>query len=93
MNIPVMREEVVLVVHVEDVKAALRKRYGSLEVAQRKLGLKGVQALRDYLAGKSMTPHPVVARELGYEPEHLRLVRGLVPKCGEESASEQGEAA
>jgi lambda repressor-like predicted transcriptional regulator len=89
MSIPVMREEVVQVVHVEDVKAALRKRYGTLEVAQRKMGLKGSQPLRDYLAGKSMASHAVVARELGYEPEHLRLISGIFPKCGEES----GEAA
>jgi lambda repressor-like predicted transcriptional regulator len=93
MSIPVMREEVVVVVHVEDVKAALRKRYGTLEVAQRKLGLRGAQPLRDYLAGKSMAPHAIVARELGYEPEHLRLVSGIVPKCGEQSDGRTERAA
>lgn len=93
MSIPVMRQEVVQVVHVEDVKAALRKRYGTLEVAQRKMGLKGTQPLRDYLAGKSMAPHAVVARELGYEPEHLRLVSGIVPKCGEQSVDAPERAA
>lgn len=86
MGIPVLREEVIIVVHVEDVKAALRKRYGTLEIAQSKLGLKNTQ-MSDYMRGNSTSAHEAVARELGYNPEHLKVVRGIVPKSGEVSGS------
>ena len=49
--------------HKEDVKAELRKRFGSLDRAQEALGLKG-QQLRDLLRGKSSAAHEAVAREL-----------------------------
>lgn len=87
-----MREEVISVVHREDVKAALCKRYGTIEKAQKALGFNGAQ-LRDYFAGKSTTAHDVVARELGFEPAHLKLVSGIVPKCGVEISARPGAAA
>ncbi len=82
MSVAILREEVIAVVHREDVKAALRKRYGTIEKAQEALGLKG-QQLRDYFAGKSASAHAAIAKELNYEPEHLKVVSGIIPKCGD----------
>tara|TARA_R100001132_G_C3247726_1_gene76040 strand:+ start:268 stop:585 length:318 start_codon:yes stop_codon:yes gene_type:complete len=67
--------------HKEDVKAELRKRFGSLDRAQEALGLKG-QQLRDLLRGKSSAAHEAVARELAIEPDSLEITGGLVRQCG-----------
>ena len=70
-------------VHKEDVKAALRKKYGSVEAAQAAMGFAGTQ-LRDLLRGRRSRPvHEAVAKELGYDPDHLEITIGVVHKSGE----------
>lgn len=67
--------------HREDVKALLRKRYGTLEKFAVIAGVEA-QAVRDLLRGKSQRAHPEVAAEVGVEPGQLVIthdvpVRGL----------------
>ena len=73
-------------VHREDVKAILRKRYGSLEAFQVAHGLEG-QQVRDLLRGKSKTACAAVAEELGVDPEQLVITSGEVPVCGDSKRS------
>ena len=84
MGVTVLRRDTVSVVHKEDVKAELRKRFGSLDKAQDALGLKG-QQLRDFLRGKSSVAHKAVAGALEINPEHLVVTSGIVPESGAQS--------
>lgn len=77
------------VIHREDVKALLRKRYGSLEAFQHASGLDG-QQVRDLLRGKSMKARAAVARELGVDPDQLVITSGEVPVCGAHSNTHAG---
>ena len=81
MGVTVLRRDTVSVVHKEDVKAELRKRFGSLDKAQDALGLKG-QQLRDFLRGKSSVAHEAVASALEINPQHLVVTSGIVPESG-----------
>lgn len=74
------------VMHREDVKAVLRKRYGSIEAFALARGLKS-QAVRDLLRGKARGPIREVARELGVKPEHLQISQG--PVCGTDSSAQR----
>ncbi len=69
-------------IHREDVKALLRKRYGSIEAFQALRGLSG-QQVRDLFRGKSSKALPAVAQELGVEADHLVIATGEIPVCGE----------
>lgn len=80
-------------VHKEDVKAELRKRYGSLEAAQSAMGFSGWK-LRDLLRGRmSKRVHDAVARELGVNPDHLVITTGVVPKSGIKNQQDERAAA
>lgn len=67
--------------HREDVKAVLRKRYGSAEAFQEAKGLSG-QQVRDFLRGRSSKALPAIAAELGVEPNQLIVTDGTSPVCG-----------
>ena len=69
-------------VHREDVKALLRKRYGSIEAFQAAHGLVG-QQVRDLLRGKSNRALVAVAGEFGVEPDHLSITNEEIPLCGD----------
>ncbi|WP_072379843.1 helix-turn-helix domain-containing protein [Novosphingobium sp. NDB2Meth1] len=72
-------------VHKEDVKAALRKKYGSVEAAQAAMGFAGTQ-LRDLLRGRtSRNVHAAVAKELGIDPAHLVITTGVIHKSGDKN--------
>lgn len=71
-------------IHREDVKAALRKRHGTLEAFQEAAGLTG-QQIRDLLRGKSKVALAAVAKELGLDPNHLIITGGAIPVCGTHS--------
>lgn len=72
-------------VHKEDVKATLRKKYGSVEAAQGAMGFAGTQ-LRDLLRGRSSrNVHAAVAKELGLDPDHLEITTGVVHKSGDKN--------
>lgn len=75
-------------VHREDVKALLRKRYGSIEAFQELKSLTR-QAVRDLLRGKSNAAKAAVANEFGVEPEHLEITSGPVPLCGGHNKDER----
>ena len=62
--------------HREDVKAILRKRYGSIErfAATHKIQ---TQAVRDFLRGKSKTVLSTVAAEIGVKPDQLIITLGV----------------
>ncbi|MDX1966579.1 MAG: helix-turn-helix domain-containing protein [Planctomycetaceae bacterium] len=68
-------------IHREDVKALLRKRYGSIEAFQDARGLTG-QQVRDLLRGKSNAAKAAVAEELEISPDHLVITTGTLPKRG-----------
>ena len=70
------------VMHKEDVKAVLRKRYGSLEAFATARGVKS-QAVRDLLRGKARGAVAEVAKELGLKPDQLKISQG--PDCGTDS--------
>jgi len=70
--------------HREDVKAILRKRYGSVEAFQSAKGLKG-QQLRDFLRGKSTKALAAVAAELDLDPHELVITGCAIPICGIDS--------
>lgn len=78
-------------IHREDLKALLRKRYGSLEAFQLRKGLTG-QQVRDLLRGKSSAALAAVAAELNIDPDHLTITTGLVPTCGNSPSSEPTSA-
>lgn len=63
------------------MKAALRKRFGSLNAFQDARGLTG-QQVRDLLRGKSNAAKAAVAAELGVAPDHLNITTEQVPVCG-----------
>lgn len=90
MGVTVLRRDTVSVVHKEDVKAELRKRFGSLDKAQDALGLKG-QQLRDFLRGKSSVAHKAVAGALEINPEHLVVTSGIVPESGAQSNEKRAD--
>ncbi len=69
-------------IHKEDVKAIIRKRYGSLEAFASARGVKS-QAVRDLLRGKARGPIAEVADELGCDPDQLQISQG--PVCGAHS--------
>ena len=73
--------------HPEDVKAILRKRYGSIENFALAKGIKS-QAVRDMLRGKARGPAAEVAEELGIDPEQLIISSVLV--CGTHSNDDTG---
>lgn len=73
-------------IHREDVKAALRKRYGSIENFATLVGMEA-QAVRDLLRGKSNAAKAVVAKELGVAVDHLTIVTDIVPVCGANSST------
>ena len=70
--------------HREDIKALLRKRYGSVEAFQEACGLDG-QQVRDLLRGKSNKARAAVAHELGVDPDQLVITSEEVPVCGKHS--------
>jgi len=72
------------IIHREDVKAILRKRYGSVEAFQEAQGLEG-QQVRDLLRGRSAAARVAVAKELGVDPDQLVITSGAVPLCGAHS--------
>lgn len=72
---------VMTTIHREDVKALLRKRYGSIENFASLSGIES-QAVRDFLRGKSNAVKQLVAKELGVEPDHLTIIFNKVPLCG-----------
>lgn len=76
--------------HREDVKAFLRKRFGSLEAFAAANGLLP-QQVRDLLRGKSSAAKAAVAAELGIDPDHFVISSAPVPICGIGS-SEEGHA-
>ena len=72
-------------IHREDVKAILRKRYGSVRAFSSARGVNG-QQVRDLLRGKSGKARAVVATELGVEPDQLVITQGKLPLCGSDSS-------
>lgn len=66
--------------HREDVKALLRKRYGSIERFSA-AKLLASQAVRDLLRGKSKRALPAVAAEVGVAPDQL-IITHDGPVCG-----------
>lgn len=74
----------VITIHREDVKAELRKRFGSLEAFCEARGLES-QQVRDLLRGKSSTARAAVANELGIDPDHFVITSGKLPICGDDS--------
>lgn len=72
------------IMHREDVKAELRKRFGSLEqfAAARDLL---PQQVRDLLRGKSNAAKAAVAIELGIDPDQLVITSDNLPVCGTHS--------
>lgn len=78
-------------IHREDVKAILRKRYGSAEAFQEEKGLTG-QQVRDFLRGRSSKALAAIAEELGVDPDHLIITNGRVPTCGSADSNEPSGA-
>ncbi len=72
--------------HREDIKAELRKRYGTLGAFQEAFGLKG-QAVRDLLRGKSNAARAAVANVMGVDPAHLKITTAQVPLCGRHTSA------
>lgn len=66
--------------HREDVKALLRKRYGSIERFSAAKDLAS-QAVRDLLRGKSRRALAAVAAEIGVAPDQL-VITYDGPFCG-----------
>ena len=71
-------------IHREDVKAQLRKRYGSLAAFSEARGLLA-QQVRDLLRGKSNAAKAAVATELGVDPDQLVITSDSLPICGTHS--------
>jgi len=76
-------------IHREDVKAVLRKRYGSIENYAMLTGIES-QAVRDLLRGKSNAAKAAIAEELGVEADHLIITSANVPNCGAHTKSRRG---
>ncbi|MBY0306427.1 MAG: helix-turn-helix domain-containing protein [Sphingomonas sp.] len=76
-------------VHKEDVKAVLRKRYGSIDAFQDAKGLSG-QQVRDLMRGKSSAAREAVAQELGVDADHLVITSGKLPVSGNDSGKKAG---
>ena len=49
-------------------------RHGTLKRFAEARGVSG-QSVRDYLRGQSTTVHPIVAAELGYQPDQFEISR------------------
>lgn len=71
-------------VHKEDIKALLRKRYGSIGAFQKARGLVG-QQVRDLMRGKSNAAREAIADELGIDPQHLVIIT-TIPIAGIDSS-------
>lgn len=76
-------------VHREDVKATIRKRYGTVVAFQVARGLAG-QQVRDLLRGKSNAALSVIADELGVDADQLVITSGKLPVCGTTSGKKAG---
>jgi len=72
------------VIHKEDIKAALRKQFGTINAFQEANGLRG-QAVRDLLRGQSSTAKEAVARVMGVDPDHFVITSSRFPLCGAHS--------
>lgn len=64
----------IVVMEPEDVKAALRKQFGSMENFAGQAGVSS-QQVRDLLRGKSAAAHSLVATTLGFEPDLFVIER------------------
>lgn len=64
-----------VIIHREHVKAAIRVEHGSLEAFADHAGLKS-QQVRDTLRGTSSSALLAIAKLLGANADHLKIVRG-----------------